>query len=183
MSFSENDIIVSTTGKISRELFYIREANEQKHNTDFMMVGSMGYASSVALGIALQKPNRKIWCIDGDGAFLMHMGALTSIGAINPKNLVHVVLNNNAHESVGGLPTSSGLMALPLIAKACDYKYIACADSLGKLDIELKHIKSHNELSFLEVKTALVINSKVGRPTVTPQDNKANFMENLKLSV
>lgn len=177
LEISADDIVVSTTGKISRELYFIREGNGQSHNRDFMTVGSMGYASSIALGIALQKPNKKIWCIDGDGAFLMHMGAITSIGANNPQNFVHVVLNNESHESVGGLPTSAGLVDLPLIAKACGYNYVTCADSLEKLDTELRRVKENNELSFIEVKTALKINSKVGRPTTTPKENKNNFME------
>ena len=180
LEISADDVVVSTTGKISRELFFIRENNGQHHNRDFMTVGSMGYASSIALGIALQKPHKKIWCIDGDGAFLMHMGALTSIGANNPKNFVHVVLNNESHESVGGLPTSAGSVNLQLIAKACGYQYVTCADSLEKLDTELRRVKNNDELSFIEVKTALNINSKVGRPTTTPKDNKINFMEFLK---
>ena len=181
LEISEDDIVVSTTGKISRELFFIRESNRQSHKRDFMTVGSMGYASSIALGIALQKPYKKIWCIDGDGAFLMHMGALSSIGANNPQNFVHVVLNNESHESVGGMPTSAGVADLQLIAKACGYKYVTCADSLEKLDIALRHVKENNKLSFIEVKTALKINSKVGRPTTTPKENKINFMEFLNI--
>lgn len=177
LEVSADDVVVSTTGKISRELFFIREGNEQGHNRDFMTVGSMGYASSVALGIALQKPNKKIWCIDGDGAFLMHMGALSSIGSNHPKNFVHVVLNNESHESVGGFPTSSGTMNLPLIAKSCGYEYVACVDSPEDLENILRYVKSTNVLSFIEVKTALSLNSKVGRPTTTPKSNKDNFMK------
>lgn len=104
------DPVVSTTGKASRELFEIREANAQSHKYDFLTVGSMGHSSSIALGIALHKPDARIWCIDGDGAVLMHMGAMAVIGANRPKNLVHVVINNGAHETVGGMPTVAGQM-------------------------------------------------------------------------
>ena len=105
---SGEDVIVSTTGKASRELFEIREAKGQDHRYDFLTVGSMGHASSIALGIALNKPNTRVWCIDGDGAVLMHMGAMALIGASKPQNLIHVVINNTAHETVGGMPTVAG---------------------------------------------------------------------------
>ena len=97
VNVSGEDPVVSTTGKASRELFEIREANGQGHQYDFLTVGSMGHSSSIALGVALNKPDRKIWCIDGDGAVLMHMGSLAIVGAVKPKNLVHVVINNEAH--------------------------------------------------------------------------------------
>ena len=99
------DPIISTTGKASRELFEIREANSQPHGYDFLTVGSMGHSSSIALGVALNKSESKVWCIDGDGAVLMHMGAMAVIGSNRPKNLVHIVINNGAHETVGGMPT------------------------------------------------------------------------------
>ena len=105
---SGEDPIVSTTGKASRELFEIRAANGQSHKYDFLTVGSMGHSSSIALGVALNKPEERIWCIDGDGAVLMHMGAMAVIGANKPKNLIHVVINNGAHETVGGMPTVAG---------------------------------------------------------------------------
>lgn len=176
VEFSSDDIIVCTTGKASRELFEIREIKGDNHSKDFLTVGSMGHSSSIALGIALQEPTKKIWCIDGDGAFLMHMGALTTIGANNPKNFVHVVLNNESHESVGGLPTSAGAVNLPLIAKACNYQYVASVDSYLALDKELAHVKIHNQLSFLEVKTDISSRHDLKRPTTSPLDNKRNFM-------
>ena len=100
-----DDFIVSTTGKASRELFEIREANGEGHGKDFLTVGSMGHSSSIALEIALQKPDKKIWIIDGDGAALMHMGAMAVLAANAPKNVVHIIINNGAHETVGGQPT------------------------------------------------------------------------------
>ena len=116
-----DDPIVSTTGKASRELFEIREAAGQNHERDFLTVGSMGHASSIALGVALNKPEQKVWCIDGDGAALMHMGAMAVIGAQKPANLVHIVINNAAHETVGGMPTVAGTADLVGVAKACGY--------------------------------------------------------------
>lgn len=91
---SGEDPIVSTTGKASRELFEIREANGQSHRYDFLTVGSMGHSSSIALGVAVHKPGAKIWCVDGDGAVLMHMGAMAVLGAHHPGNMVHVIINN-----------------------------------------------------------------------------------------
>ena len=116
--FTGEDPVVSTTGKASRELFEIREANGQSHKYDFLTVGSMGHSSSIALGIAVNKPQQRIWCLDGDGDLLMHMGAMAVIGSIRPSNLVHVVINNNAHETVGGMPTAAGSVDIVAAAKA-----------------------------------------------------------------
>lgn len=118
---SGEDPIISTTGKASRELFEVREANGQNHKYDFLTVGSMGHSSSIALGIALNKPNTKIWCVDGDGAVLMHMGAMAVIGNNRPNNMIHIVINNEAHETVGGMPTVAGGIDMVTIAKSCGY--------------------------------------------------------------
>ncbi len=174
------DPIVSTTGKASRELFEIREANHQSHKYDFLTVGSMGHSSSIALGIAAQKAGQKIWCVDGDGALLMHMGALAVTGAACPSNLIHVVINNGAHETVGGMPTAAGSADLIGIAKACGYPYAASADSFEKLDQELQSAKERKMLSFIEVKCSIGAREDLGRPTTTAMENKENFMEYLK---
>ena len=129
------DPIVCTTGKASRELFEVREQNGQGHQYDFLTVGSMGHASSIALGIALQKPERRVWCIDGDGAALMHMGAMAVIGVNAPKNLVHVIINNGAHETVGGMPTVMGSVDLPAVARACGYHHAVCVETKEELDL------------------------------------------------
>ena len=118
---SGEDPIVSTTGKASRELFEIREHNGQSHKYDFLTVGSMGHSSSIALGVAVQKPGTKVWCVDGDGAVLMHMGSMAVLGSTAPENMVHIVINNGAHETVGGMPTVAADMDLVSIAKACGY--------------------------------------------------------------
>ena len=169
------DPIVSTTGKASRELFETRVANGQSHQYDFLTVGSMGHSSSIALGVALSKPDRKIWCIDGDGAVLMHMGSMAVIGANAPKNLVHIVINNGAHETVGGMPTVASNMDIVAIAKACGYPNAISVSSFAQLDRVLNEAKSRNELSLIEVKCSIGARADLGRPTTTAIENKENF--------
>ena len=173
------DPIVSTTGKASRELFEIREANGQSHKYDFLTVGSMGHSSSIALGIALNKPEQRIWCIDGDGAVLMHMGSMAVLGANAPKNVIHVVINNGAHETVGGMPTVAEKADLVAIAKGCGYPNAVCVDSFEALDRELEAAKKRSELSLIEVKCSIGARDDLGRPTTTALENKQNFMEYL----
>ena len=177
---SDSDPVVSTTGKASRELFEIREANGETHGTDFLTVGSMGHASSIALGVALQKPDRKIWCIDGDGAALMHMGALAVIGSRCPENLVHIVINNEAHETVGGMPTAASSVSLAAAASACGYPYAVCVRDFASLDAELNAAKKRRALTFIEVKSSIGAREDLGRPTTTALENKINFMNYLK---
>ena len=179
VTVSGEDPIVSTTGKASRELFEIREANAQSHKYDFLTVGSMGHSSSIALGVAINKPGRKIWCIDGDGAMLMHMGALAVIGANKPKNMVHIVINNSAHETVGGMPTVAGSTDIVGVAKACGYPSAVSVDSFDALDTELAKAKSAHELSLIEVKCSIGARDDLGRPTTTALENKQNFMRDL----
>ena len=175
-----DDPIISTTGKASRELFEIREARGEGHEKDFLTVGSMGHASSIALGIAVQKPNRKIWIIDGDGAALMHMGAMAVIGANAPKNIVHIVINNGAHETVGGMPTVAGKIDLVAIAKGCGYPNATSVESFEELDEALEQAKSEDELSLIEVKCSIGARADLGRPTTTAKENKERFMIDLK---
>jgi phosphonopyruvate decarboxylase len=179
VKISGEDPIVSTTGKASRELFEIREANGQSHKYDFLTVGSMGHSSSIALGVALNKPDKKIWCIDGDGAVLMHMGAMALVGANKPKNLVHVVINNGAHETVGGMPTVAVNVDLVGVAKACGYPNAVSVDSFEELDEELMKASERNELSLIEVKCSIGARDDLGRPTTTAIENKKNFMNYL----
>lgn len=181
VSASGEDPIVSTTGKASRELFEIREANGQSHKYDFLTVGSMGHSSSIALGVAIQKPDTKIWCVDGDGAVLMHMGAMAVLGANHPENLVHVVINNGAHETVGGMPTVASHIDLVGIAKACGYPYAVSVDNFDDLDRELLRAKARRGLSFVEVKCSIGAREDLGRPTTTALENKRNFMEYLRI--
>lgn len=174
------DPIVSTTGKASRELFEIREALKQDHGRDFLTVGSMGHASSIALGVALHRPQERVWCLDGDGALLMHMGAMAAIGQGRPRNLIHIVLNNAAHESVGGLPTAAGGLDIPAIARACGYPCALTAETAGALDEALREAKARQDLCLIEVKCAIGARPDLGRPTTSPQENKRAFMERLQ---
>lgn len=177
IKITEDNPIISTTGKTSRELFEIRERNNQSHQNDFLTVGSMGHTSSIALGVAINKPNEKVWCIDGDGSLLMHMGAVAVVGNMHPNNLVHIVINNEAHETVGGMPTVANNINLVDIAKACGYSYAASVDNFKELDDELNKVKSSNNLSFIEIKSSIGAREDLGRPTTTAIENKENFMD------
>ena len=179
VKISREDPIVSTTGKASRELFETRVANGESHKYDFLTVGSMGHSSSIALGIAINKPDTKIWCIDGDGAVLMHMGSMAVLGTNAPNNMIHVIVNNAAHETVGGMPTVAGKVNLVGIAKACGYPYAVSVDNFIDLDKELEAAKRRNELSMIEVKCSIGARDNLGRPTTTALENKQNFMEYL----
>lgn len=179
VNVSGSDPIVSTTGKASRELFEIREQNGQSHKYDFLTVGSMGHSSSISLGIAVNKPNTKIWCIDGDGAVLMHMGAMAVIGSNAPKNMVHIVINNAAHETVGGMPTVAGTIDIVAIAKACGYRHAVRVSNFNELDNALVNAKESSELYFIEVKCSIGAREDLGRPTTTAIENKKNFMKYL----
>lgn len=175
-----NDPIISTTGKASRELFEAREENKQSHKYDFLTVGSMGHSSSIALGVAINKADRKIWCIDGDGAALMHMGAMAVLGSYKPANLVHILINNGAHETVGGMPTVASNIDMCGIAKACGYPNVVSVGTFEDLDKELVLAKERNELTFIEVMCSIAARENLGRPTTSALGNKENFMEYLK---
>lgn len=177
VKISGDDPIISTTGKASRELYEIREADGQGHQFDFLTVGSMGHSSSIALAVAVNKPAAKIWCIDGDGAALMHMGAMAVLGVNSPDNMVHIVINNGAHETVGGMPTVADAIDLTGVAKACGYSYTVCVDNFEDLDRELVEAKKRKILSFIEVKSAIGAREDLGRPKSTAIENKQKFME------
>ena len=177
---AKDDPIVSTTGKISRELFELRTAQGEGHERDFLTVGSMGHSSSIALGVALQRPERTVWCVDGDGAALMHMGALAIIGSVQPTNLIHVVLNNAAHETVGGMPTVMGRVDLPGVARACGYPEAVSVDTYERLDEELRKARLLGGLRLIEVKCALGSRENLGRPTTSALQNKEAFMRMLE---
>lgn len=177
VSVTGEDPIVSTTGKASRELFEIREQNGQGHKHDFLTVGSMGHSSSIALGIAMSKSDRKVWCVDGDGAALMHMGSMAVLGSSHQKNMVHIVINNGAHETVGGMPTVASKIDLCEIARGCGYDNVMCASTPEELDKMLKQARQSDCLCFIEVKAAIGAREDLGRPTTTAVENKEAFME------
>jgi phosphonopyruvate decarboxylase len=172
-----DEIFVSTTGMISRELYELREKYSQGHDGDFLTVGSMGHASQIALSIALQKPNLHITCLDGDGAILMHMGTLAAIGARKPLNYRHIVLNNGAHDSVGGQPTVGLQIDIPAAAHACGYTYVCSVKSHDELRSILNEKRCEPE--FIEIRVHKGARKDLGRPDSTPIENKKVFMEKI----
>lgn len=174
---SKNDIVVSTTGKTSRELFEYRANNNQDHKQDFLTVGGMGHANQIALGISLNKPDRTVYCFDGDGAILMHSGSLGIIGQLKPKKFKHIVFNNGAHDSVGGQPTIGFEIKLKEIAEKFNYKKVF--EIKNKSEFEQTFIEFQNEEGpcLLEIKVNKGARKDLGRPTVQPNENKINLMK------
>lgn len=175
----EKAAFVSTTGMASRELYELREKHGMNHERDFLTVGSMGHASQIALSIALQKKERNIFCIDGDGATIMQMGGLATIGFRAPQNLVHIVLNNGAHDSVGGQPTVARQIDLCGIAKSCGYESVKRVETIEELENALSNLEE--KLTFIEVIVKKGARKDLGRPKSTPIENKKAFMEFLKV--
>ena len=176
-----NTIVVSTTGKTSREIFEIREKSAQTHEQDFLTVGSMGHCSSIALGIALIKPHRNVVCIDGDGAMLMHLGSLTSVASLKPNNFRHILMNNEVHESVGGQETAAKDVDLSAVVKAMGTDKMFQAESLSEIKSIIAEFLSCPGPSFLEIKIHPGSRGDLGRPTIRPADNKENFMKFLEI--
>ncbi len=179
-NLDDNTIVVSTTGKTSREIFEIREKNDQSHEQDFLTVGSMGHCSAIALGIALAKPHRQVVCIDGDGAMLMHLGSLTSIAILKPKNFRHILMNNEVHESVGGQKTAAKELDMTAIVNSLGSSKLFNAETPADLEQKFIDFVSCPGPSFLEVKIQSGSRDNLGRPTIKPVDNKENFMKFLE---
>lgn len=178
-SIDNRDILVSTTGKTSRELFELREARGQEHGLDFLTVGSMGHSSQIALGIALQKSEQQVICLDGDGAVLMHAGALAIIGQMAPTNLKHIVINNEAHDSVGGQPTASANVDYVGLARAMGYGMAMRAATHEEVYGALDHILNNQGPCFLEIKVKRGARKNLGRPTTSPIQNRSELMRRL----
>ena len=175
-SVSPDDVIVSTTGKISREVYEQCDKIRGHHKQAFLTVGGMGHAGMIAFGIAQQAKEKKVYCIEGDGAVLMHMGALAFLAKQAPENFVHICLNNDAHESVGGMPTGAVGKEFYKVAGECGYQYAACVDSVEDLQKELQKIKEKKLPAFLEVKVKLGARVGLGRPKESAVENKEQFM-------
>ncbi|MCL1884886.1 MAG: phosphonopyruvate decarboxylase [Defluviitaleaceae bacterium] len=173
----KNEIFVCTTGKLSREIFEIRENNNESHDHDFLTVGSMGHSLMIAFGIALNKKSKKVFCLDGDGAILMHMGSLAVVGVHSPKNLVHIVINNGAHETVGGLPAVSNCLVLHETAKTLGYIKNLRVSSVEELKIALGSLNEGDGPVFIEIICNLISRQNLGRPTTTPIQNKNSLMK------
>ncbi|BAI87871.1 MULTISPECIES: phosphonopyruvate decarboxylase [Oscillatoriales] len=171
-----DSLVVSTTGKTSRELFELRQQRGEAQR-DFLTVGSMGHTASIALGVALGNPSKSVVCIDGDGSLLMHLGAVPIIGSLAPKNLIHVVLNNAAHESVGGQPTVAGQLDLKAVALASGYQQYRQATDQPGIKQAWNDLSAYDGPVLLEIRITAGSRDNLGRPTSSPQQNKQAFMK------
>jgi len=178
---NEKDIVVSTTGKTSREVFEYREELNQTHERDFLTVGAMGHTSSIAMGVAIEKKDRNVFCLDGDGSVLMHMGSLAINGLRKDlQNFKHIVINNGAHDSVGGQPTVGFEIDFPKIAESCGYTLVDTASEVDEIKSKLSKMINHKGRAFLELKVNKGAREDLGRPTKTPKENKKAFKQFLK---
>jgi phosphonopyruvate decarboxylase len=173
----DRDAIVSTTGKISRELYEYRARTGQGHERDFLTVGSMGHASQIAMGIAMGLSDRQIFCLDGDGAMLMHMGGVAIVGAAGVTNFKHVVLNNGVHDSVGGMPSVGLQVSFTDIARACGYTRAVRVETHAGVAAEVPRLRSESGPAMLEIVVRAGARSDLGRPTTSPIENKDAFTE------
>lgn len=176
----EESVVISTTGKISRELYELRERQDQGHARDFLVVGAMGHTSQIALGVAIGQPEKPVFCFDGDGSLLMHMGSLATAGVSGCGNFHHLVFNNYAHESVGGQPTVAGKLDIPAIARACGYRAAYKASTPQELKAMLDMVLAEDGPVLLEVLVEKGARADLGRPKEKPLENKRLFMETLQ---
>ena len=177
-NINNDDIVVSTTGMLSRELFELRERKRMGHSNDFLTVGGMGHANQIALGIALQKPNKNIYCFDGDGALLMHMGSMALNGLLKLKNYKHVLFNNKVHDSVGGQPTTGQDICFKDLAKITGYQFQAKTVNSKEIIQVLNEIKNNQKSSFVEILIRKGSRKNLSRPQLTPKENKTALMKN-----
>lgn len=175
-ALGDGPVLVSTTGMLSRELFELRERTGTDASRDFLTVGGMGHASSIALGVALREPGREVWCLDGDGALLMHAGSLAVIADHAPENYLHVVFNNGVHDSVGGQPTSIDRVDIPAAAQAMGYRHAAATSDLSTLPEQVAQLRQRGGPSLLELRVRPGNRPDIGRPTRTPAESKRAFM-------
>jgi phosphonopyruvate decarboxylase len=179
---ADDDLVVSTTGMISRELFEVRNGRGEAKGRDFLCVGAMGHASSIAMGVALSQPARRVFCLDGDGAILMHMGSLAVQGQSAPAGFRHIALNNGCHDSVGGQPTAAFGASLTGVAQACGYRTLPAVKTSDALRKAAAELRADQGPAFLEVLVARGARSDLGRPTSSPTENKQTFMRLMGLA-
>ena len=176
-ALSETDAVVSTTGKISRELYDYRDRIGQGHQGEFLTVGSMGHASQIAMGIALAQPKRQVFCLDGDGAMLMHMGGAAIVGAAGLANFKHVILNNGVHDSVGGMATAGLQVSFTEIVKGCGYTEAWRVERREDLAERVGRLRSQRGPAMLEVMVQRGARADLGRPKTSPIENKTAFTD------
>jgi phosphonopyruvate decarboxylase len=179
-NLDDKDIVICSTGVASRELFEYREKLKQGHEKDFLTIGGMGHASQIALSIALQKPSKSVFCLDGDGAALMHLGSMAINGNIECNNFKHILFNNGAHDSVGGQPTVGLSTDFQSIAKACGYDHVMSAKTISEIVQCLDEVKSSKGKVFFEIKIEKGFRKGLTRPSVPPKENKKNLMKYIK---
>lgn len=178
-----NEVVVCTTGYTSRELYEYRQRNRQNHRTDFLNVGAMGHALSIAFGIALNNPHRTVLCLDGDGSALMHMGAMAVAGSSAAANLKHIVLNNGVHDSVGGQPTVGFDIDFTAVAHACGYQHYSSCMQQAKLSQKLNQLLQSSGPAFLEIRIKSGTRTELSRPAHNLQEFKQSFMDFLQTPV
>jgi phosphonopyruvate decarboxylase len=176
----EEDIVVATTGKTSRELYEYRALTGSSGN-DFLTVGGMGHTASIAMGIAKVQPDRLVICLDGDGSLIMHMGSLGVIASAGPRNLLHVVINNGSHDSVGGQPTVGYDIDIPAIATACGYREAISVSKRSDLEKQIVRLRVQTGPVLLEVRVNKGARPDLGRPKSTPLENRDALMTRLGL--
>jgi phosphonopyruvate decarboxylase len=181
-AIGETAIVVSTTGKLSRELFEYRERLAQERDGDFFMLGAMGLASQLALGVAAAKPAKEVYCLDGDGAVIMHMGAMAIIGGTAPRNFRHIIFNNGAHDSVGGQATVGFKIDFGVIAAGCGYTHCCKAQTEGEIAGAMRTLGSEPGPTLLEIRVNKGARENLGRPSASPLEAKRRFMEFLRES-
>lgn len=175
----DDDVVISTTGKTSRELYEYRAARGDGHGSDFLTVGAMGHTSSIAMGVTHGRPGKRTLCLDGDGSMLMHLGALAIIGQSGLDNFVHVVINNGAHDSVGGQPTVGFAIDVPTIARGCGYRQILTASSADEVKQAFGKLAGDNGPALLEIRVNKGARDDLGRPKSTPVENRDALMARL----
>ncbi len=177
---SSDEPVVSSTGMISREVYECRDNNKQGHGQDFLTVGSMGHCSQIALGVAMMNQSKKVYCIDGDGAVIMHMGSLAIVGQYKGANLIHIVVNNGKHDSVGGQPTVGFDIDIPAVAKACGYQHAVSVNTEDGILQEMAKSREQEGVVLLEVCVLPGARPDLGRPVDEPIENKRAFMDFLR---
>jgi phosphonopyruvate decarboxylase len=176
------DVLVATTGMISRQVYAYRQQRQQSA-ADFLTVGSMGHCSQIALGLAQHQPDRQVFCLDGDGAAIMHLGSVAIVGAQRPSNLRHIVLNNGAHESVGGQPTAGFEIDLGTVARACGYTGARLVTEAAEIAPAIARLRAGPGPAFLELRVRLSAGKAPPRPTASPLEQKQRFMTAIGSSV
>ena len=177
--FDKKTLFISTTGVCSRELFEIRETLKDPHSNDFLTVGSMGHVSAIAQGICSFEKEKKIVCLDGDGSLIMHLGSLSLNFNVGAKNLIHIVINNSAHDSVGGQPTVANKINFNFLSKALGFNKYFESKSLSEVEVAFQNISKSSGPILWQILSKKGFRKDLGRPTISPVDNLNDFMINL----